>query len=118
MCSRNGNVIPDTSPLADVVQAVNYDLFICGSHPLGASEMLATSQASLVDAEDGAEALHGPLCHSPSAQRTAQTSVLLKVFPRLLVVACFTPGVGTRCCSINSLNAVQETYSLLLELFE
>lgn len=69
-CPRNGNAIPNPSSLADVVQAINYGLFIDGSHPPAASEMLATSQATLVDTENGVDALRGPLGRSPSTQRT------------------------------------------------
>lgn len=113
VCPRNGNAIPNPSSLADVVQAINHGLFIDGSHPLAATEMLATSQATFADAENGADALHGLLGRSQSAQ-TVQTFVRLKVFLPLLVVACFATGIGTSYCSINSLNAVQKTYPLQL----
>lgn len=66
-CPRNGNAIPNPSSLADVVQAINYGLFIDGSHSLAASEMLATSQATLADTENRVDALRG---RSPSTQRT------------------------------------------------
>lgn len=58
-CPRNGNAIPNPSSLADVVQAINHGVFIDGGHPLAAGEMLATSQATLADAESRADVLHG-----------------------------------------------------------
>lgn len=68
-------MIPNPSSLADVVQAINHGLSLGGSHLVAASEMLATSQVTLVDAENGVDALHGPLSHSPPAQRTVQAPV-------------------------------------------
>lgn len=97
-------MILNPSSLADVVQAINHGLFIDGSHPLAASEMSATSQAA--DAENGADALHGPLGRNPSAQRLSK---LLCHFLQLLAGACFATGIGTGYCSMNSLNAVQKT---------
>ena len=117
-CPRNGNAIPNPEPLADVVQAINHSLFMGRGHPLAASEMLATSQAALADAENRADVLRGPFGRNPSTQRSVQTSVQLQVFLQLLVVACFAVGIGISYCSINSLNAVQKDRQLQLQLFK